>query len=684
MDCSKEGVTAVEMGVDRACAGTITLMGNPNVGKSALFGKLTGRYVNVSNFPGTTVEVSRTALKLPAGEYILLDAPGANSLVPFSEDEAIARDTLLDGELVLCVVVCDSKNLARGLSLLAQVADFGVKSVLALNMWDELTQRKMRIKTSELSKILGVPVVATVATDGSGIGALKESLGFAAVAQALPAYSNNIEQAINQVSGVITSRIESISEGLTSKRRKRLLAARRGLSIALLSRDRTILRTIRDVLDEETLRQVETVVSNCSIELGGNIRGVVEEQRISWAEGLAAGVTQLPRAEEKASHEILSSFLTHPRWGFIPAVLVLVLMYWFVGDFAAGAAVGFLEETLFGSHVIPWLQGTFSAVAGEGLIYRLFLGDYGVVSMGLTYAVAIILPIVTAFFLFFGFLEDSGYLPRLAVLLNNACKKIGLNGKSIVPMVLGLGCDTMAVVTTRVLESRRDKLIVSALLTMAIPCSAKLGVLLAMAGGFSGESFAASGLRASIWLLSIVVTIYLIGYVVSRLAKGPASDLIIDLPPLRIPSMGNIWLKTYSRLKWYTFEAVPLFIYGTLFLFTIYETGLLDIVRASLEPLVQGMLGLPVKATDAILMGFFRRDYGAAGFTIMFKEGGLSGSQLLVSMVVITFLVPCIAQVLILKKEMGSKIAFGMVTASIVYALVLGGVVNIISKLAGV
>ncbi|MBI4244888.1 MAG: ferrous iron transport protein B [Planctomycetes bacterium] len=662
----------------------IALMGNPNVGKSCLFGKLTGKYVNVSNFPGTTVEISKAKITISDHEYVIMDAPGANSLIPFSEEEAIARNILLQPHLDSCIVVCDSKNLSRGLSLLAQIAEYGVKCVLALNMWDELAQRGMRIRTGTLSSRLGITVCATVAVDSRGINVLKDSIQYAQIPQTNLKYPKNIESAIENICIELNTKLNSNNSNTSPEIKSRLLTATRGTAIALLSKDKFILNQLDSIADQDMLDRIKPIVDDCSLALVGNTTTVIEECRSLWAQTIADEVLQTDTPNKKIQTHSFSSFLTHPFIGIIPALVVLWVMYLFVGKFAASTVVGFIETVIFPEYIIPPIDSVLKPILGSTIFYDLLLGEYGLISMGLSYAFAIILPIVTAFFLFFGFLEDSGYLPRLAVLLNNLCKKIGLNGKSIVPMVLGLGCDTMAVITTRVLDTKRERFIVSALLTMAIPCSAKLGVLLAMAGGFSNESFWVSSIRASIWVASIIFTILLVGLVASKLTKGASSELILDVPPMRIPSIKNIWLKTFSRLKWYTGEAVPLFLIGTFVLFIIATIGLLTILRDISSPVVMTVLSLPTEATDAIIMGFFRRDYGAAGFTTMFNNGSLSGSQLLTSMVLITFLVPCIAQVLVLKKETSAKIAFGLVSAAIVYALILAGIINNISKLIGV
>ncbi len=236
----------------------------------------------------------------------------------------------------------------------------------------------------------------------------------------------------------------------------------------------------------------------------------------------------------------------------------------------------------------------------------MFAGEFGLITMGLTYALALVLPIVGTFFLAFGLLEDSGYLPRLAIMSNRLFRLIGLNGKAILPMVLGLGCDTMATMTARILESRKERFIVTLLLALGVPCSAQLGVILGLANFISLRGFA-------LIILAVGGSMLLVGWLASRFVPGAPSDFIFEIPPLRLPRLGNIAMKTWLRIVWFLREATPLFLMGTLALFLAAESGLLGLLERGLAPLIQGWLSLPVETTKVFILGFLRRDYGAAG-----------------------------------------------------------------------
>jgi ferrous iron transport protein B len=286
--------------------------------------------------------------------------------------------------------------------------------------------------------------------------------------------------------------------------------------------------------------------------------------------------------------------------------------------------------------------------------------------MGMTYALALILPIVSTFFLAFGVLEDSGYLPRLAALSNRVFQRMGLNGKAVLPMVLGLGCVTMATLTTRVLETKRERLLVIMLLALAIPCSAQLGVVM---GILAGVSFSAM----LIWSAVVALVLLAVGWLAARVMPGERTKLLVELPPMRLPVFSNVVLKTLARIEWYLKEVVPLFLLGTALLFILDRTGVLNQVIRLGEPLVAGWLGLPPEASAAFLVGFLRRDFGATGLFVMQSEGLLTPIQIVVAMVTITLFVPCLASVLMIAKERNWRTAAAMVVLITPLAFIIGG-----------
>jgi ferrous iron transport protein B len=565
----------------------IALVGNPNVGKSVIFGRLTGRYATVSNYPGTTVTITRGRAMVGAEVCDVIDTPGVNALEGvLSEDERITGEMLSDGGAELVVQVADARNLRRALMLTSQIADFGRPMILVLNMIDEARARGVEVDSAALAEYLGIPVVEAVAPEGRGMAELRAALPLAARPRA-------------------------------------------------------------------------------TREAGAD--------HLQWADATAARFRQLGHVSLGRFQEWLGRAVRQPLTGLPILALVLYVTYLFVGVFGAQTLVSLLENGLFGAYINPAAVALSSHIPIA--IARDFIaGQYGLVTMGLTYAIAIVLPVVTTFFLVFGFFEDSGYIPRLAIFSDRLFRSMGLNGKAVLPMVLGLGCDTMATMTTRILGTPKERLIAITLLALGVPCSAQLATIMGILGGIS--------VWALVTLFAVVLSqMVFVGFLAARALPGDRSDFILELPPIRLPRLGNLLRKTALRVRWYLGEAVPLFLFGTALLFLLDRLGALDWLSAAARPLVTGALGLPPQAAQVFVMGFLRRDYGAAGLFRMAHDGSLSGVQAVVALTVMTLFVPCVANLLMIIKERGPKVGLTILTFVTIIALGTGTVLNALLRI---
>ncbi len=642
----------------------VVLVGNPNVGKSALFGALTGRYVTVSNYPGTTVEVTRGVASVSGWRLTLLDTPGASSFLPSSEDERVTRDILLRERPAAVVLVGDAKNLERTLHLAAQLSEMELPFVVCLNMMDEAASRGIGLDRAALSRRLGVEVVPTVAVRHEGTRHLLASLGQARRGRLGVEYPEPVERAVATLE-------PWLPEASLSKR---------ALALMVLGGDETIVDWLRERMNGDRLARLDTVRQELRRAFREQTAWVITQSRLRAASRLAAEVTSR-RATAGAGTRRPAAWLerltTHPVLGLPLLGAVLYACYLFVGVFGAGTLVDVLEDGLFGR----WLNPTATELAQRFLPWSwlrdLLVGPYGIVTMALTYALALILPIVGTFFIAFGLLEDSGYLPRLAVMLNRLFKRMGLNGKAVLPMVLGLGCDTMATLTTRVLETPKERLIVILLLALGVPCSAQLAVVLGLLG-------ALSPVATLIWAGVVACVILLVGWLAARVLPGRRSDFILELPPLRLPQPGNVLVKTLARIEWYLREAVPLFVLGTLVLFVADRLRLLRALESAVEPVAQGLLGLPREAAGAFVIGFLRRDFGAAGLYRLAAEGRLDPVQVLVATVTITLFIPCIANFFMIVKERGWRTGLAVAAFITPFALGVGAVLNAVLRTLGV
>ena len=638
-----------------APSNAILLVGHPNVGKSVLFHRLTGAYVNVSNYPGTTVEVTRASARFDR-EAVLLDTPGVLALPSRSDDERATMRALLNEETRCLVQVGDAKNLRRTLTLTALLAELGVPMVLALNMHDEAAARGVTVDIPALAEELGIPVLATVATGGEGIGELTSSLGQARPPGALLHYDADSEADIARV-GEAIGRLTPHPH----------LAAR-GLAILYLGGDAEVAAWLEERTGDK-FPEIKALRQAASHRTANKVAAVLARERSEAADTLAASVIQRAARSSPLLAQRIGQYVVHPLWG-IPILLgVLYVVYEFVGVFGATTLVGLLEKDLFEGILNPAFTDFVSSAVDVPWIVELLVGQYGLWTMGMTYALALILPIVTTFFIAFGVLEDSGYLPRLSVIANRLFALIGLNGRAVLPMVLGLGCVTMATLTTRILHSPRERMITILLLALAIPCSAQLGVVLGMLGSVSFTA-------VLIWTLAMVGVLLLVGFLASKLIPGRRIPLVTELPPMRMPILGNVLKKTAGRLKWYLVEVIPLFLLGTFIMFVLDKTGALPGIIKVGEPLVTGWLGLPPEASAAFVMGFLRRDFGATGLFAMAHD--LSPIQAVVGMITITLFIPCFASLMMMVKEQGVKIALAMVAVIVPFAFLVGGLFNLL------
>jgi ferrous iron transport protein B len=632
--------------------GSIALVGHPNVGKSAIFQRLTGKHVAISNYPGTTVDLVRGAARnLP--DTTLVDTPGVVAFPPHSEDEFVTARVLFNEPLKAILQVGDAKNLRRTLLLSVQLAEMGLPLILALNMTDEANSRGIRLDYARLSEYLSISVVPTTAVRGRGIDLLSQAVTKAQTPNFLLEYPQEIEVAIEEINTYLSNSP----------------IAPRAIALLWLSEDIVAESWLSEYLDSINFARLLDIREELHNQGAGHLFTTIQNTRLACAERIATSVILDAGTGWRGFSSKLGFLSTQPVWGLLIMAVVLFGLYWFVGVIGAGTLVDWLEIRLFGEMINPWITVWVERLIPYPQVAELLIGEYGLWTMGMTYALALIFPIVTTFFLAFGIMEDSGYLPRLATLTNRLFSALGLNGKAVLPMVLGLGCVTMATLTTRVLENKRERFLVTLLLALAVPCSAQLGVVMGMLAGIS--------LTASlIWGGVVFLVLILVGWLAAKLVPGERTPLLVELPPMRLPQFSNVLLKTLARLEWYLKEVVPLFLLGTALMFVLDKVGILAWLTRAGEPLVNGWLGLPPETSAAFLMGFLRRDFGAAGLFVMEAQGLLNSLQVVVAMVTITLFIPCIASVMIIAKERSWRTAIGMMALIFPLAFLVGGVLN--------
>jgi len=591
----------------------LVLAGNPNVGKSVFFNKLTGLYVDVSNYPGTTVDISRGNYK----DYIVMDTPGVYGVSSFNEEETVARDVILDADIVLNVV--DAVHLDRDLFLTKQLIDMGKPIIVALNMMDEVERNGISIDVEELERQLGVPVIPTAAAKGKGVEEVLERIPEARKGVRNPELTEKIKS--------IRDRIGSEAEALLILEDDEAVAARNNISKM----------GFQDEIYLNRRKEVDAIVAK-----------VLKESN----KGASARVR-------------IGRWMLRPVTGIPILAVTLYLMYKIIGVFVAGTVVGFTEETVMEGMYKPFILSLLSPVLSEeSFLGKIVIGEYGILTMVPVYILGLLLPLIIGFYLLMSILEDSGYLPRTAALVDRSLGRLGLNGKAIIPIILGFGCVTMATMTTRILGTKREKIIATVLLGLAIPCSAQLGVIMGLISGLDA-------VYALIYIVVIITVFILAGTILNRIMPGESSKLLIDLPPIRVPLVGNVLKKTFQKTVMFLKEATPLFIYGAVLISILEYTGLLEGIQSVMQPVTVGLLKLPPETATAFIMGIIRRDFGAAGLTSI----PMSQQQVLVSLIVMTLFVPCIAAIMVMFKERGTKDALLIWLGSFAVAFSVGGAV---------
>ena len=565
----------------------ILLMGNPNVGKSIVFSRLTGIRVVTSNYPGTTVEFTKGFIKLGGEPVEVIDVPGTYTLEPTCKAEEVAAEMLKDGDIIIDVI--DSTNLERNLSLTMELLGKQIPMVVALNMWDETKHKGIKVDAAKLEELLKVPVVPTVALTGEGMKELVDRIPEAAA----PSMQN-------------------------------------------LSHDE------RWALVGRIIEQVQ----------------VISHHHHTWLERLGdASIKPFP--------------------GLLIAALILLLSF-VVIRFIGEGLIGYVFEPLFEGLWAPVMMKLSGVLGSGGLLHDILIGElvngeidfmqsFGILTTGLFIIFGAVLPYVFSFYLVLGFLEDLGYLPRLAVLLDNLMHRVGLHGYAIIPTLLGLGCNVPAILATRILESKRERFIAATLISIGVPCAALQAMIFGLVGDY--------GIQYVIMVYGTLFLVWIVlGIILNFTLKGFSPELLIEIPPYRLPPLRALATKIWMRISSFLGEAVPVVLIGILVVTLLYALGVFEYIAAFAAPVVSGLFGLPEEAVSALVIGFLRKDMAIG----MLGTLDLSAGQVVIGSVVLAMFFPCIASFVVLARELGWG---GMLKATgimIVVSLVVGGLLNLV------
>lgn len=543
----------------------VLLMGNPNVGKSVFFSRLTGVHAISSNYPGTTVGFTEGILRSGGACSYLIDVPGAYTLEPTNEAEEIAKK-IIDGGADLVILVLDATALERNLVLCLQVLERDIPVIIALNMVDEARHRGITIGAEGLERELGVPVIQTVAVTGVGISDLVDSLDKGKIGSFCPMSKAERWQKI----GEIVSAVQTVTH-----------------------RHHTVMDRLED-------------------------------------------------------------FSAHPFWGGLLGIFTLSLCFLLIRLIGEGI-IARITDPFFENLYIPLLEKLSRLLGGGGFLHNILMGrtfdgvidleqSLGVLSTGIYVEFGMVLPYIIAFYSILSFLEDFGYLPRLAVIFDALMHRFGIHGYAIIPTLLGLGCNVPGILATRVLESERERFITATLISVGIPCVSIQAMLTATLAQF--------GMRyiAAVYMILFIVWLVL-GRLMHLTLRGFSPELIVEIPPYRLPTARPWAQKLWFRVKGFLVEATPLVLGGILLVNLLDTAGFMDAIARALSPIFKGALGLPPAAAGPIIMGLFRKDI-AMGLLIPLD---LTAAQMLTAVVTLAMTFPCIATFVVLWKELGAK-----------------------------
>lgn len=651
----------------------VLVVGPLQSGKTTLFARLCGERFPDMAMPITSTAASSGALRrwksrallerlrgrgAPSGGVELVDTPGTAALFPEGEDEAVARDALLERDPRAILVVADARNLRRSLALVAHTAEFGIPLVVAVNMEDEAWKRGVVVDAALLEHELGADVVLTSATSGAGVAAVAARLESPRVPRRIAAFPKRIERAIGRI-------VEALGGGER---------ASRGLATLLLAKDEAALARVRRELGDEALARVSRIVEEEAASGPGLPPQVaVTEALHAAAGGLAARVVSGARGGRRFL-DALGRAAYHPVLGILIAAAVVAAAYLWIGSLGATLVVDFLSERVFRGWLDP-LAASWAAHLPWPLVRDALVDpEFGLVPAGVSLAFGLVMPVLFFFYFAFNLLVDSGYLPRLSVLFDRVFRVVGLNGKGILPLTMGFSCVTMALITTRVLDTKRERVIASLLLMLGTPCAPLLAMMLVILGPMPATAAAT--------VFGVIVTqTLLVGFVSGRLLRGRAADFILEIPPMRRPRLRRAAARTLRQTYHFMREAVPLFLLASLVVFSVNRLGGLGALERAAHPVVHGLLGLPDEAVRVFVKTLIRRESGAAELEL--ARGAFDGVQLVVTMLVMSFLMPCVNAAIVLVKERGLPAALAMLAVVSIYALGVGAAVNAACRALG-
>ncbi len=635
----------------------VVIVGNMNVGKSSLFARICGRKTTSINVAGSTVSIVSGNIK--GTDRKIFDTPGILSIFSDNEDERASRDILLSKNIGGIILVADAKSMTRSIAIALQYAEYGLPMLFDINMIDESAPRGIEIDSEKLSEILGIEVCTTVAREGIGVPKVLSGLRKIRVPKRLIKYPELIEEFLGTVAKLLKSADISTE----------------AIGLLLLAEDRTIEEYIEGKFGIGMLEQLKDLAEDCRSEETKSFDIILSELYNTKAGQI---VNEIQKVYPPSKNPFLVRFgdwCTQLSTGIPIAIVVLYAMYLFVGSFGATYLVDSINSIFFKGFLIPWASKIVETIPSEFIRDMIVDPDFGILPTGVFLALGLVVPVLFCFYIAFSILEDSGYLPRVSVLLDKLLQKIGLNGKGVIPLVMGFSCVTMAILTTRMLGTKKEKNIVSFLLFLAMPCAPLMAVMLIILEKMPlSASVAVFGL--------ILLQVFIAGFLANKILSGSRMPLFMEIPAMRLPKPFQILKMSATKTYFFLKEALPVFVIASFIVFLFERAGGLALLEQVAGPFFAKLMGLPEKSIQVFIKAVIRREVGAVELEHLSLT--YNNLQLVVNLLVMTFIIPCINATIVLFKERGIRVAVAICTTVIIYAVIVGSIVNHVCLFFGI
>jgi len=629
----------------------VGIVGLPNSGKTQLFNNLTGTYNVVANALLTTIEHKVANCEINGHPCEITDTPGIYELYTQSFEEASTRDYLFSKKPDVIIMCMDSNRIKQSLNLTLDLLELGIPIIIALNAIDETCRRGIVLDTRKMFRFLRVPVFECIALSGLGTDELKDAILQARGVKWEFQYGPLIEKGLAQI-------VQMLPTDLPLKRKVAILLL---LNDPYISEFITKKKYDSDNID---IHQIQDCVTSTQQNFQGNLSRVINNRRSQWVDDVYDEIVLQHKITPHEYEKTIARWCRKPLSG-IPILFFIVYLVYLAVVNVANVIAEWMDVHLW----VP-IQSVINGWVPAGFFNDFLIGDYGILSLGLANAFITVLPILSVFFLIYNTLEDIGYIPNLCVLTRRFLDKIGLSGESVMPLVLGFGCKTMATLTTKSLQSKRERYIAIYLIAFAIPCAAQMGLNISILGRM--------GLLALVIAFSVLIGVEILAGLLLNLIL-PQEDkgiFLQELPPIRFPTVKAVLVKTWYRLIWFLEEALPVFIYASVILFVLDKTGLLMASRLFLSPVIEGFLGLPIEMVDALILCMARHEAGAGLIIKFINEGLLNMTQCIVAVTLTTMFIPCFANIMAMVKELGTYRAIAMSLMINASSFLIAGTLN--------